>query len=291
MAGVVAAAGGVVWRDTADGREVLLIHRSRYDDWTMPKGKVEPGEHVLVAAHREIREETGLSVRLGPPLGIQRYDVTKNGSVLPKLVHYWSAEPVGEQAAFEPNDEVDGLEWLPVEEARDRLSYPRDLAILSALEPTVPVQSAVVLLRHSAAVKRKDWDGEDAARPLRAEGVTAANRLPGVLRALGADRIVSSDAARCFATVAPYAAEADLPIEEYHEISEDGFDDDPTALHGLSASVWQPGRVTAVCSHRPVLPAVARELGLRVGKFSPGAFLVAHQLASGDLLTERFSAP
>lgn len=291
LTGVVVAAGGVVWRDTADGRQVLLIHRPRYDDWTMPKGKLDPGEHVLVAAHREVREETGLSVRLGPPLGVQRYDVTKNGSVLPKLVHYWSARPAGEPGAFEPNDEVDGLEWLPADEARSRLSYPRDVAILSALDATVPAESSVVLLRHSAAVKRKDWDGKDAARPLNDDGIVAADRLTGVLRALGVDRIISSDAERCFATVAPYAAAAGLPIEEHHEISEAGFSDDPATLDGLSATAWQPGHVTAVCSHRPVLPAVSRALGLKVGKFAPGAFLVAHQLTSGRLLTERFTAP
>lgn len=290
MDSVVVAAGGVVWRDTPDGREVLLIHRERYDDWTMPKGKLDPGEHVLVAARREIQEETGLPVRLGPPLGIQRYDVRKNGGLVPKLVHYWAAQPVGE-STFEPNDEVDGLEWLPAAEAHSRLSYPRDVAILAALETAVPVGSSIVLLRHSAAVKRKDWDGKDAARPLRAEGVAAADRLIGVLRALGVDRLISSDAERCVATVAPYAADAALPIEEHHEISEAGFSADPIAVRSLSGKAWEPGRVTAICSHRPVLPAIARELGLKVAKFSPGALLVAHRLTSGTLQTERFPAP
>lgn len=285
---VVVAAGGVVWRDTAAGREVLLIHRDRYDDWTMPKGKLDPGEHPLVAARREIHEETGLPVRLGPPLGIQRYDVRKNGAVVPKLVHYWSAQPVGE-SSFEPNDEVDALEWLPADQARDRLSYPRDVAILTALDASVPVDSAVVLLRHTAAVKRKDWDGKDSARPLNDDGVAAANRLIGVLTALGVDRVVSSDAERCFATVAPYAADAGLPIDERHEISEAGFSGG--ALRGLSAKVWHPGHVTVVCSHRPVIPALARELGLEVTKLSPGAFLVAHRLSSGSLLTERHPGP
>ncbi|ADB30070.1 NUDIX hydrolase [Kribbella flavida DSM 17836] len=290
----VIAAGGVVWRDRRGTREVLLVHRPRYDDWSLPKGKLAGGEHVLVAARREIEEETGHRVLLGPPLGVQRYDVRKNGSTVPKLVHYWSAEVTtgaDDEPRFEPNDEIDRLEWLTVDKAARRLSYPRDVTILDQLDAVTPVESSLVLLRHTEAVKRKEWDGKDTVRPLTRTGRATAERLVDVLGALGVNRVLSSDAERCATTVAPYAAALGRRIHLHPEISERGFEADPTALNGLCRQVWKPGRVTVVCSHRPVLPALARELGLPVGKYSPGSFVVAHRLADGGLVHERFSAP
>jgi 8-oxo-dGTP diphosphatase len=287
----VIAAGGVVWRESRGGRQVLLVHRPRYDDWSLPKGKVNAQEHVLSAAWREIEEETGQRVVLGPALGIQRYDVRKNGGTVPKLVHYWAARLAGAARPFEPNDEVDKLDWLPVDSARQRLSYPRDVDILDALEGKVPVTSTLVLLRHAEAVKRKAWTGEDTARPLTDKGAATAQRLIGVLAALGVDRVLSSDAERCTATVAPYAAAMGLPIELHPEISERGYEKDPSGLKGMAAEAWKPGKITVVCSHRPVLPALSRELGLKVGKFEPGAFVVAHQLPTGRIARERFGPP
>jgi 8-oxo-dGTP diphosphatase len=287
----VIAAGGVVWRESCGSRQVLLVHRPRYDDWSLPKGKLNAHEHILSAAWREIREETGQRVVLGPALGIQRYDVRKNGGTVPKLVHYWAARLAGAAQPFEPNDEVDKLDWLPVDSARQRLSYPRDIDILDALEGKVPVTSTLVLLRHVEAVKRKAWTGKDTARPLTDKGAATAERLIGVLAALGVDRVLSSDAERCTATVAPYAAAMGLQIELHPEISERGYEKDPSELKGIVAEAWKPGSVTVVCSHRPVLPALSRELGLKVGKFEPGAFAVAHRLPTGQVARERFGPP
>ena len=286
----VIAAGGVVWRERRGTREVLLVHRPRYDDWSLPKGKLTAHEHVLVAARREIEEETLVQVVLGPPLGVQRYAVRKNGGTAEKLVHYWAAVPVNE-GDFEPNDEVDEISWLPVDKARNKLSYPRDVDILDALEHAVPVVATVVVVRHAEAVKRKDWDGKDTVRPLTSNGEAVAERLADVLAALGADRIISSDAERCVATLTPYAASIDRHIHLWPEISERGYDADPDGLRGLAERVWREGKVTVICSHRPVLPALCRALGLKVGKFSTGSFLVAHRLADGRLVHERFGAP
>jgi 8-oxo-dGTP diphosphatase len=286
----VIAAGGVVWREHRGARQVLLVHRPRYDDWSLPKGKLTAQEHVLVAAGREIAEETGERVVLGPPLGVQRYAIRKNGGTAQKLVHYWSAVPVGE-SAFEPNDEVDDIAWLGVEKARNRLSYPRDVDILDALQGAVPVVASLVLVRHADAVKRKDWDGKDTLRPLTSSGTAVAERLADVLGVLGVDRVISSDAERCTATIAPYAASVDRRIHRWPEISERGYDADSDGLRGLAARAWKPGKVTVVCSHRPVLPALSRELGLKVGKFATGSFVVAHRLADGRLVHVRFGAP
>ena len=130
---MIEAAGGVVWKVTPKGSlRVLLVHRPRYDDWYLPKGKLDPGETHLQAALREVEEETGLRCRTGEELPEVHYTDRKGR---PKRVRYWSMEPVGGE--FEPNDEVDEVRWLPVDEAGGRLSYAHDRKVLAALpEPS-----------------------------------------------------------------------------------------------------------------------------------------------------------
>lgn len=127
--GVVQAAGGVVWRHASDGPEVLVVHRPRYRDWSLPKGKLEPGESHEEGAVREVAEETGYTCVLGPEVLAARYRDAKGR---PKLVRYWAMTPAGGEGAFVPGDEVDEIRWLTVPDARARLSYRRDLAVLEA---------------------------------------------------------------------------------------------------------------------------------------------------------------
>jgi len=126
----ILAAGGVLWRPVGDSFEILLIHRPRYDDWTLPKGKVDAGDADLLAtAEREVREETGLRGRLGADLGEIHYTVKGR----PKVVRYWAMELADDASAgstFEPNHEVDELAWLPPDEARARLVYLPDAEIV-----------------------------------------------------------------------------------------------------------------------------------------------------------------
>jgi 8-oxo-dGTP diphosphatase len=122
----VAAAGGVVTREGSGGRVVLVVHRPDYDDWTLPKGKLDPGESFEQAALREVEEETGLVCELGEPCGETRYEDSKGRS---KLVRYWLMTPV--EGEFEPNDEVDELVWLTPGDARALLTYERDGALLA----------------------------------------------------------------------------------------------------------------------------------------------------------------
>jgi len=120
----VRAAGGVVRRDG----KVLVVHRPRYDDWTLPKGKLDPGETDEEAAVREVEEETGLRCRMGRELPSIHYEDRRGRS---KQVRYWEMEPVSGE--FTPNDEVDGVRWLPPEEARALMTYDRDREVLDAL--------------------------------------------------------------------------------------------------------------------------------------------------------------
>jgi len=130
---VVQAAGGVVWRRSAAGDvEVLLVHRPRYDDWSVPKGKLDRNEDHAVAALREVAEETGLRCVLGPELISTSYRDRKDR---PKQVRYWAMTPV--DGTFTSTAEVDEVRWLPVDAARSLLTYPRDDAVLAALEQGV----------------------------------------------------------------------------------------------------------------------------------------------------------
>jgi 8-oxo-dGTP diphosphatase len=121
----VRAAGGVVVRD--DGR-IAVIHRPRYDDWSLPKGKLDAGESWEDAALREVREETGLRARLGEELDSSQY---KDGKGRDKTVRWWRME-VAEDSGFEPNDEVDELRWVTPEEAASCLSHDHDRALIAA---------------------------------------------------------------------------------------------------------------------------------------------------------------
>jgi 8-oxo-dGTP pyrophosphatase MutT (NUDIX family) len=126
---IVQAAGGVVWRRSEDGElEILLVHRPRYDDWTVPKGKLEPGETHAAAAVREVEEETGLRCELGAELASTSYEDRKGR---PKQVRYWAMTATG--GAFAPTDEVDEIRWLTLDEAGLILTYPRDVQLLGRL--------------------------------------------------------------------------------------------------------------------------------------------------------------
>ena len=122
---LVRAAGAVL----VDGERVALVHRPRYDDWTLPKGKNEPGEDDIAAALREVQEETGFHGRIERDLGVVRYTVEKHGAVLPKVVRYY-VMAVG-AGAFEPNHEVDELRWVTREQAAQLLTYERDREVLA----------------------------------------------------------------------------------------------------------------------------------------------------------------
>ena len=115
-------------RASPRGPEVLLVHRPSYDDWTFPKGKLLEGESEEEAALREVVEETGLRCAMGPKLGSIRYRDRKGR---PKIATFWLMRPL--DGTFEPSVEVDAIEWLPVDAASPKLTYPRDRRLLKSL--------------------------------------------------------------------------------------------------------------------------------------------------------------
>ena len=117
----VFAAGGLVWRPGEDGLEVVLVHRPRYDDWSLPKGKLDPGESFEQAALREVEEETGLRCELGRMVGETTYRDHKDRL---KLVRFWAMR--AGDGDFAPDDEVDELRWVPLADAAPLLSYAFD---------------------------------------------------------------------------------------------------------------------------------------------------------------------
>jgi 8-oxo-dGTP diphosphatase len=126
---VVRAAGGIVLRHTPkEGWQVLIVHRPRYDDWSLPKGKADDGERDEDTALREVEEETGLRCTLGAPAGRTRYRDSKGRD---KVVHYWLMEPESTESSFVPNDEVDEVRWCSVAEATARLTYQHDRKLLA----------------------------------------------------------------------------------------------------------------------------------------------------------------
>ncbi|MCO6004785.1 NUDIX hydrolase [Actinoallomurus purpureus] len=199
--GTIRAAGAVLWRPGPDGRPlVALVHRPRYDDWSFPKGKVDRGEHVVRAAAREVWEETGVWPVLGRRLPTVRYP--RQGR--PKRVDYWTA--TGDDSPFVPSDEVDRIEWLPIADAEERLAYEHDLTVLRAFAAGPSRTTPYIVLRHSSAGEKRDWQEDDLLRPLDGRGRAQAQRLDDVLACYGPTRVISSATARCLETVLPYAS-------------------------------------------------------------------------------------
>ena len=267
---VIRAAGAVVWHGGSagdgpgddGGLQVALVHRPRYDDWSLPKGKLDDGESPLAAAVREVTEETGYRVALGRRLGQARYVVRSQlaKQTGPKVVDYWAARAL--DGTFEPNSEVDELRWLTPAAARDRLSYDFDRTVLDTFT-AVPLPTATVLLvRHGKAGDRTDWDGDDDLRPLNAGGRRQAEELCRQLLLFRPSAVYSAPRVRCVQTVAPLAAALGVEVVEEPLLSEEDYwpDRDPGQRRFLE--IAREGTV-AVCSQGGVIPDLVFSLAGR----------------------------
>lgn len=279
----VLAAGALVTRNGPRGPEVLLVHRPKYDDWSYPKGKLDPGEHLLQAARREVREETGLDIVLGRPLPTQRYVVSGRD----KSVSYWAARPVG--GRFVPTTEVDRCEWLPFDAARRRLTRSRDSALLDDMAQGPVDTVPIVVLRHAKPVPRSEWNDSDEARPLDARGRASAQVLAALLAAYDIRRLVSSDTVRTMDTLRPYADARSLTIEAQPLVSESGFTNAGSAAVTALRRLLDSPSATVICTHKALLLPVVRALCALCAGMAPaqplsaGGFWVLH-VASGAVV-------
>ncbi|HXR70106.1 NUDIX hydrolase [Actinocrinis sp.] len=248
----VHAAGAVLWRPGPAGLEVALIHRPRYDDWSLPKGKVDSGEHMVHTAVREVFEETGRRIVLGRRLPAISYEVV-GGT---KRVRYWAGRALAQseaENAFRPNHEVDQLAWMSPQEALDRLTRPLDATVLASFM-RAPVDTVpIVLLRHGTAEKRAPKYSDDLIRPLAAVGHWQSETLATLLPCYGPLRIVSSPAVRCLDTVRPFARKQQTIIDIEPALGEAAHAAEPEAAASWLRALIAQNSPTVVCSHRQVL--------------------------------------
>ncbi|MCW2641857.1 MAG: hydrolase [Dactylosporangium sp.] len=263
MTRVVRAAGGLVARVGTDGTEIVLVHRPRYNDWSLPKGKLDAGEHPLLGAVREVHEETG--VRAAPRLRLPMVRYLTGDPDVEKSVDFWSM--VCRHAdEFVPNDEVDEVRWVPVAQAGKLLTYAHDRGVVSAYPPLARVDGLVVLLRHAYAGERDEWEGNDDDRPLEESGRATARALAPLLAVYEPTRVISAGRARCIQTVEPLATLTGLPIEV-----DDRFDEsaDAESAAAVIAELAACDGVTVVCSQGGLIPEVVRTLsGRDAGSYS-----------------------
>ncbi len=250
---VILAAGGVLWRPAGQGVQVAVVHRPRYDDWSLPKGKLDPGEHPLEAAVREVYEETGHPATVGRRLPTVSY----RSQAGPKTVDYWAMR--AGDGRFVAGDEVDGLAWLPTGDALTRLTYRHDTDVVRDFARRT-ADTMVLLVRHGKAGDRRSWPHADELRPLDPAGMRQAERLGEVLPLFGPHRIIAADRVRCVQTVQPLARRIGIEIALEPLVSEDEYarhaDLGIRRIRELAAS----GEACVVCGQGGAIPDIVATL-------------------------------
>lgn len=275
----VVAAGGVVLRERGGEKQVLIIHRDKFDDWSLPKGKGKSDELEPETAVREIQEETGALARLDLRLPSVRYEVSKG----PKVVHFWRAS-VREMRHWRPNHEVDEVRWVNVKKAMKQLSYSQERETLEAAL-AAPDSVALLLVRHGKAMLRKNWTGNDQKRRLAGRGRKQAKALVSLLDCYVVERTVSSSAERCMKTLKPYAAMTGLTLEGVDLLTEEEGTKNPKGVRDFLDELRQNLQVpTAICGHRPVLPSMFKGLGIEPRPMVVGEGIAYHFDRQGRLL-------
>jgi 8-oxo-dGTP pyrophosphatase MutT (NUDIX family)/phosphohistidine phosphatase SixA len=285
------AAGAVLWREVSGQLLVAVIHRARYDDWSFPKGKQDPGECLPETAVREIREETGLKIKLGVRLKVVNYTV---GANIPKEVHYWAArvsDTALAKSKFEPSEEVAEVTWKTPEDARRVLTYEFDQQILDEVMALYVQKSLrtkpVIILRHAKATPRSDWKGgkglDDGHRPLLPAGSLQAIALVPLLGAFAPQRLVTSTWVRCKTTLAPYAKRRKIKLIERSQLSELGNANGPQRTEKVIHDLIEDGRSVVVCTHRPALPTIVEALATYGNATQAATLKGTLALAPGDM--------
>ncbi len=257
------AAGGVLWRQDGNRVLVAVVHRPRYDDWTLPKGKLDPGEPPLLAAVREVHEETGALVEVGRRLASVEYPFADDSI---KRVSYWTMRyRCGEHLG---DDEVDELRWATVAEATQRLSYPVDRGVLADFARLPSDTRTLLLIRHAKAGRRSQFSGDDRLRPLDKIGRRQARESVPTLASFNPQRVLAADRLRCEQTVQPLADRLGLSVLSVPELSDEAYNADPQrGLTRVRALLEQPG-TSVICSQGDAIPGLLAKLAVP-GEFYP----------------------
>jgi 8-oxo-dGTP diphosphatase len=289
----VYAAGVVCWRESKGELEVLLVHRPKYEDWTFPKGKQDEGEYLPETAVREMKEETGISVKLGRNLGEISYKIDGGEA---KFVTYWSSkarEKSWKKKKFKANDEVSEIVWEKADKALEKLSYKHDQKLFKEVIRIYQAGEletrALVLLRHALATPRSEWKGQEAKRPLLPEGRQQAKRLVSLIGAFGPKRLVTSPWKRCEQTIEPYAKAGKKKIIERSQFTELSSTLSPRKTKVAVEAIFEQSKSALLCSHRPALPTITQTLATHAKANVREDLLAATNLNPAEFVVLRLS--
>lgn len=290
---ILKASGAVVWRRNIEDRiEILLVHRPKYSDWSLPKGKTNAGEISPVTAYRETIEETGCKVKIGRNLGNIEYETVEG----PKSVSYWSAKYL-ETVNVPDATEVDEIMWVEVTNAPKYLSHVRDIEIVDRFRQIDLDAKVLILLRHAKATSRTDWHGKDEDRPLDEIGIRQAEQLIENLTPFHVAEIHSSIAVRCYETINPIAKQLGLNYFFTDSLSEEVYVKKETRVFKYIDRLLENSQTTLVCSHNPILPHYLQlklnRQGFNVSDtfLRPGDAWLVHHISTEIIAVDKLSAP
>lgn len=246
------AAGGVLWRPGAGGRvEVVAVWRPKVGNWSLPKGKLDEGEHLLAAACREVEEETGVPVIPQMWLCRAAYMLPNPTGDVYKTVDFWSMRTEKPDAGFVADEEIGERRWLPLAEAREVLSRPRDQQALKAFA-ALPAVTATLLLVAPAEVER-DFDGPAVARPLSGTGREQAVRLAALAALYQPDRMLSATVRSSVQTLEPVSRAVHCELTGDSVFDGDAHGRNPGRSGARLRELAAPGGCVVVCAEAEVV--------------------------------------